>query len=198
MFQALSDLIKASGLRGIDLTVRPMSDNNKMSVMLSFNQAGEFEQKLLQKHDDATVTGNADAVIALRAALNTPLVIIGEPNEIISKIEHELNNLREGVITAATSYSALDISALLTKAATQAKSEKTPTGSAKAKTESKKAPAAQEADKNEAAENATTTSEAEMDAEKVDKTNESERSDTQIANDTQQQSVSSFNDFDSL
>lgn len=124
MFKALGNLIKSAGLRGVDIVINPVGDGDTISVMLSFNQAGEFEQRLLQKYDDAGVSGNADKVMALRAALNTPLTIIGEPDEILAKVEQALANLREGLVGAATSYTALDISALLTKASTQAKAAK--------------------------------------------------------------------------
>lgn len=144
MFQALSKLIKESGLRGIDMNVKAVGESDTLSVMLSFNQATEFEMKLLEKSDDATVSGNADKVMALRAALNTPMAIIGEPNEIIGKVEQALANLSEGITGAATAYSALDISALLTKAAAQAKAAK---GAEKPKAKTDKGKATTEAAK---------------------------------------------------
>lgn len=137
MFKALCQLIKDSGLCGIEFNIKPIGQSDALSVMLSFHQAGEFEHKLLQKFDDAGATANADQVMALRAALNTPVAIIGEPDELMSKVEQALSNLREGVISASTAYSALDISALLAKATTQAKSSK-PAEKAKPKTEKTK------------------------------------------------------------
>lgn len=122
MFQALVTLIKDSGLRGVDFAVRPVGeDGSTMSIMLSFNQKDDFEPKLVNDHQDKTVNANADSVVALRAALNTPLAIICKPDEVIAKVEHAITQLREGVISAATGYSELDISALLTKAANAAK-----------------------------------------------------------------------------
>lgn len=144
MFQALVKLIKESGLRGVDVNVKPVGEGDTLSVMLSFNQATEFELKLLEKSDDATVSGNADKVMTLRAALNTPLAIIGEPSEIVGKVEQALTNLSEGITSAATGYSSLDISALLTKAATQAKAAK---GAEKPKAKVDKTKAATQAPK---------------------------------------------------
>ena len=126
MFQEIQEIIKDAGLKGVDVGIRIIGQNS-MSVMLSFQQATDFDLKLLEKIDNSNATQNADAVVALRSALNTPLVVIGAPNEILNKLTSAIVSLREGVVHAATTYSALDISALLSKATANAKSAKSNT-----------------------------------------------------------------------
>lgn len=203
MFQALATLIKDSGLRGVDLTVRPVGeDGSAMSIMLSFNQKNDFEAKLVNDHQDKTVNANADSVVALRAALNTPLAIICKPDEVIDKVEHALTQLREGVISAATGYSELDISALLTKAANAAKTANA------AKAATAKAPASSTAPDAKAGNTKKTTAPAKAEKPTPEQSNAPDKTDapakTVTVSDNAAEPVkdapkgNDFSDFDSL
>ena len=134
MFQAITKLINDAGLKGVDIGIRIVGKNT-ISVLVSFQHGAEFNLTLLDKNDDANVTANADKIVALRAAMNTPLVVMGSPDEVMGKLQVALESLREGVVAAATTYTALDITALLTKAATQAKSAKQSTKGKEASTQ---------------------------------------------------------------
>lgn len=123
MFKNIESVIEDAGLKGVDIGVRIVG-KGVLSVMLSFNHGSDFDLKVLEKSDDANVTANADKIVALRSALNTPLVVVGSADELVGKLEKAIQNIREGLVVAATTYSDLDIAALLTKAATQAKSAK--------------------------------------------------------------------------
>lgn len=145
MFQAIASVISDAGLKGVDVGIRIVG-KGAMSVMLSFNHGSEFNLKLLEKSDDANITSNAEKIVALRAALNTPLVVVGSPDELLGKLETAIQNLREGVVLAATTYSDLDITALLTKAASQAKAAKSGAKGKAAPTTAKSEPAKAESD----------------------------------------------------
>lgn len=123
MFAALLKVINDAKLKGVECHVKAMADGVNMSVMLAFNQSDALDQKLIAEHKNEQSNSNAQDVINLRSLLATPLCIIGKPDELPAMIETALAQLGEGVIAAATTYSSLDISAMLSQAANTVKAK---------------------------------------------------------------------------
>lgn len=134
MFNQIQRLISEAGLSGVNFTVKP-NDGTKLSVILSFALKDDLDPRLLQELvDNAGVA--ADSVVALRSALSVPLVVVCEPEEVESKLGAALAQLHDGVVDAATTYSATDISALISAASNTVKAK-----NAAAKTDAAKTPA---------------------------------------------------------
>jgi hypothetical protein len=104
-----------------------LASATQLSVILSFKNGTALDARLLSSDNP-----NADSVMALRAALNTPLVITGAPDVLISSIDKALLDVREAMVGASAVYSGLDMAAVLASA------------SAKVAAASKNAPKAKE------------------------------------------------------
>lgn len=127
MFEKLLKLMNDASLSGIEMSIR-LASPTQLSVILSFKNGTALDARLLSSDNP-----NADSVMALRAALNTPLVITGAPDVLISSIDKALLDVREAMVGASAVYSGLDMAAVLASA------------SAKVTTASKNAPKAKEA-----------------------------------------------------
>ena len=123
MFAALFKVLNDAKLKGVECHVKLMDDGVRLSVMLAFNQSDALDQKLMDDHKNGEINNNAQEVINLRSAMTSPLCVIGTPEELPALVDNAIAQLSEGVITAAITYSSLDISALLTKAASTVKAK---------------------------------------------------------------------------
>lgn len=126
MFEKLLKLMNDASLSGIEMSIR-LASPTQLSVILSFKNGTALDARLLSSDNP-----NADSVMALRAALNTPLVITGAPDVLISSIDKALLDVREAMVGASAVYSGLDMAAVLASA------------SAKVTAASKNAPKAKE------------------------------------------------------
>lgn len=123
MFQVIQRLISDAGLKSCHFNVQA-SSGTKISVILSFALKDEAPSKLFDESTNATVNANADSIVALRSALSVPLVVTCEPSDMEGAVRAALTQLSSGVVDAAQTYSATDISAMLNAASQSVKAKK--------------------------------------------------------------------------
>lgn len=123
-FSTIATLIADAALSGVNLAVRPASSvEGQLDVIVTFMQKPVGNDTALWS---APSNSSIDQALALRSAMNTPVVVRCAPADLATAITTALEQLKQPLTNAAEAYGALDVAQLLSSASKTKKSKPAP------------------------------------------------------------------------